>query len=236
MRGARIELDIIKRNRLRSDLQRNLRIMHESNNVLEVFTDFVCPWCYLGEKQLREAAADTDVTLRHVYFPLHPETPVEGMTLEQLFAGRGMDVAVMQKQLGTMMRGEGLDYGPRTHTFNSSPAQQLAKYIALLDTKEGTANGGQFGEEVFLAYFGRGENIAKPAVLQGICNRIGMVDIDIEKGLCDSSAAQMVNDDWAYCREMNVTGVPAFRFGERWLHGCQGVPALESLIRVERGE
>ena len=62
------------------------------------------------------------------------------------------------------------------------------------------------------------------------------VDIDIEKGLCDSSAAQMVNDDWAYCREMNVTGVPAFRFGERWLHGCQGVPALESLIRVERGE
>ncbi|MCS5631090.1 MAG: DsbA family protein [Pirellulaceae bacterium] len=208
--------------------------MHEINNVLEVFTDFVCPWCYLGEKQLQEAAADTDVTLRYIYFPLHPETPAKGMTLEELFAGRGMDVAATQQQLGTMMRGEGLDYGPRTHTFNSRLAQQLAKYIAVLDTEAGTGNGDQFRAEVFLAYFARGENIAKPDVLQGICNRIGNVDIDIEKALSDSTAAQKVNDDWAYCRKMNVTGVPAFRFGEQWVHGCQGVPALESLIRVER--
>ena len=208
--------------------------MHEINNVLEVFTDFVCPWCYLGEKQLREATADTDVTLRYVYFPLHPETPSEGMTMEQLFSGRGMDVAATQQQLGTMMRREGLDYGPRTHTFNSSRAQQLAKYIAVLDTEAGTESEGQFRTEVFLAYFARGENIAKPEVLQGICNRIGIVDIDIEKALSDPAAGQKVNDDWAYCRKMNVTGVPAFLFGEQWVHGCQGVTALESLIRVER--
>ena len=208
--------------------------MHESNNVLEVFTDFVCPWCYLGEKQLQEATDDTAVTVRYIYFPLHCETPVEGMTLERLFAGRGMDVAATQQQLRTMMHGEGLDYGPRTHTFNSSRAQHLAKYIAVLDTEAGSEIGVQFRSEVFLAYFARGENIAKPEVLQGICNRIGFVDVDIEKALSDSAAGQKVNDDWAYSRKMNVTGVPAFRFAEQWVHGCQGVPALKSLIRVER--
>ena len=68
-------------------------------NVLEVFTDFVCPWCYLAEKQLQDAVRDIDVSLTYVYFPLHPETSAEGMTLEQLFAGRGLDVASSQKQI-----------------------------------------------------------------------------------------------------------------------------------------
>jgi len=210
--------------------------MSELNNVLEVFTDFVCPWCYLGEKQLQLAMGDIDRPLRYVYFPLHSETPLAGMTLEQLFAGRGMDVAAAQQQLRTMMREAGLAYGPRTHTYNSSPAQHLAKYIALLDTETGTASEDPFREEVFLAYFARGENIADRESLQEICRRIGREDIDIEKALSDSSAAQEVNADWEYCREMNVTGVPAFRFGEQWVHGCQGVTSLESLIRVEQAE
>jgi predicted DsbA family dithiol-disulfide isomerase len=210
--------------------------MQQLNNVLEVFTDFVCPWCYLGEKQLQQAMGDIELTLKYVYFPLHPETPLAGMTLEQLFAGRGMDVAAAQQQLRTMMREAGLDYGPRTHTYNSSPAQQLAKYIALLDTETGTASEEPFREEVFLAYFARGENIAKRESLQKICHRIGRKDIDIETALSDSPAAQEVNADWEYCRKMNVTGVPAFRFGEQWVHGCQGVTSLESLIRVEQAE
>ena len=205
-------------------------------NVLEVFTDFVCPWCYLAEKQLQDAVRDIDVSLTYVYFPLHPETSAEGMTLEQLFAGRGLDVASSQKQLGAMMRDAGLDYGPRTHTYNSRHAQQLAKYIELLDACEGAGHGNRFRAGVFLAYFARGENIAKPEVLQGICQEIGIVGMDIERALSDSTAADAVADDWAYCRKMNVTGVPAFRFGEKWVHGCRGVDALEALIRVERTE
>jgi predicted DsbA family dithiol-disulfide isomerase len=87
-----------------------------------------------------------------------------------------------------------------------------------------------------LAYFARGENIAKRESLQKICHRIGREDIDIETAISDSPAAQEVNADWEYCRKMNVTGVPAFRFGEQWVHGCQGVTSLESLIRVEQAE
>ena len=214
----------------------NERMIHKMTNVLEVFTDFVCPWCYLAEQQLQEAVRDIEVTLKYVYFPLHPETSAEGMTLEKLFAGRGIDVASSQKQLGTMMRDAGLDYGPRTHTYNSSPAQQLAKYIELLDAGEGAGQGKQFRAGVFLAYFARGENISKPEVLQGICHQIGMVGLEIEKALADSTAADAVSDDWAYCRKMDVTGVPAFRFGEQWVHGCRGVDVLEALIRVERAE
>ncbi|MGY8730681.1 MAG: DsbA family oxidoreductase [Pirellulales bacterium] len=205
-------------------------------NVLEVFTDFVCPWCYLGEKHLQQALRNHDVTVQYVYFPLHPETSVEGMTLEQLFAGRGLDVATDQEQLGTIMRGEGLEYGQRTHTYNSRSAQELAKYIEIFDSIEGSTKVSQFRSEVFLAYFARGENIAKADVLQEICRSIGMLELDVEIALTDSKAAAAVDEDWASCRKKNVSGVPAFRFGEDWVYGCRGVDALESLIRVEGDE
>lgn len=205
-------------------------------NVLEVFTDFVCPWCYLGENQLQRAVRIHHVTVQYVYFPLHPETSVEGMTLEQLFAGRGMDVAGDQEQLATIMRGEGLNYGHRTHTYNSRIAQELAKYIESLDLDRGSELGSQFRAGVFRAYFERGENIAKAEVLQNICHQIGLLELEVEIALSDPKASAAVDEDWAYCRKMNVSGVPAFRFGEHWVHGCRGVDALESLIRVETEE
>jgi predicted DsbA family dithiol-disulfide isomerase len=211
-------------------------MLSQMPNVLEVFTDFVCPWCYLGEMRLQQVLRVHDVTVKYIYFPLHPETSIEGMTLEQLFADRGMDVARSQEQLGTMMRSEGLDYGPRTHTYNSRSAQELAKYLETFFVDEGPAQVGQFRAEVFRAYFASGENIGQRDVLQGICQRIGLLDIDVTKVLTDSTAAGAVDEDWAYCRKMDVTGVPAFRFGNEWMHGCQGTGALEALIRVEQAE
>ena len=208
----------------------------KNSNVLEVFTDFVCPWCYLGEKRLQRALCDSSLIVQYIYFPLHPETSVEGITLEQLFTGRGRDVARDQQQLAAVMRNEGLAYGTRTHTYNSRRAQELAKYIEMSDSEEVRMRLTPFRSEVFLAYFLRGENIAKRAVLQGICRKIGLVDLNIEKALSDSLASDAIDDNWAYCRNMNVTGVPAFRFGGRWIYGCQSVDALESLIRVERSD
>ncbi|MBT4692279.1 MAG: hypothetical protein HOB73_02935 [Planctomycetaceae bacterium] len=204
-----------------------------NSKTLEVFTDFVCPWCYLGENKLLSAIPDNNLTVQYIYFPLHPDTPVEGMTLEQLFAGRGLDVARDQEKLGTIMRGEGLCYGSRTHTYNSSRAQILAKYIESRDNNEGAEHVSQFRAGVFAAYFSRGENIAEFEVLQGICHRIGLVDMRIEQALADSAAVDAVASDWSYCRKLAVTGVPAFRFGEKWVHGFAGVSALADLIRVE---
>ena len=69
-----------------------------------------------------------DIRLRWVHFPLHPDTPAEGLTLEELFAGRGADVAEMNAQMAERMAAEGLPYSERTHTYNSRLAQELAKW------------------------------------------------------------------------------------------------------------
>ena len=53
-----------------------------------------------------------------MHFPLHPETPDEGQTLEELFAGRDYDIDAAYRRMKGLMDAEGLDYGQRTHTYN----------------------------------------------------------------------------------------------------------------------
>ena len=52
---------------------------------LEVFTDYVCPWCYLGDNRLKKIKKEYDIEVKLVHFPLHPETPAEGRELQDLF-------------------------------------------------------------------------------------------------------------------------------------------------------
>ena len=75
-----------------------------------------------------------DIDVQLVHFPLHPDTPTEGRSLEDLFAGRGVDVDAMYARMKGLMEAEGLPYGKRTHTYNSRLAQELGKWA---DTQEG---------------------------------------------------------------------------------------------------
>ena len=59
--------------------------------------------------------------VRWVHFPLHPETPAEGRSLKDLFAGRNYDIEARQREMRARMEAEGLPYGNRTMTYNSVP-------------------------------------------------------------------------------------------------------------------
>ena len=59
------------------------------------------------------------IGVKYTHFPLHPDTPEEGLTLEQLFAGRDIDIPAAKTRMARLMADEGLDYGDRTMTYNS---------------------------------------------------------------------------------------------------------------------
>jgi hypothetical protein len=63
-----------------------------------------------------------------VHFPLHPETPADGITIEALFAGREIDVDAMYERIKSLMDAEGSPYGRRSHTYNSRLAQELGTW------------------------------------------------------------------------------------------------------------
>lgn len=192
--------------------------------VLEVFSDYVCPWCYLASARVARLQKEHGVQVRLVHFPLHPETPSQGKSLEELFAGRGYDIAKMQAQMRARMQAEGLPYGDRKMTYNSRLAQELGKWA---DTQPG---GEAIHDALFRAYFVDGRNIGDPEVLVQIAESVGLPGGQAREVLEKRSFQAAVDADWQKSREYGVTGVPTFVTGGRGVVGAQPYEVLEQLV------
>jgi predicted DsbA family dithiol-disulfide isomerase len=171
---------------------------------------------------------DHGVSIKWVHFPLHPETPMEGRSLEDLFAGRGYDIAKMQGQMRARMEAEGLPYGNRTMTFNSRLAQELG---AWADTQPG---GDKIHDALFRAYFVDGLNIGDADVLAGIAESVGLSREAAKEVLEKRSFKEAVDADWEKSHQYGVTGVPTFVAGRSGLVGAQPYEALEQLVKQAR--
>ena len=95
---------------------------------VHVFSDYACPWCYLGLARLRQAAEDEPVDVVLLPFPLSPDTPEEGRELRPYLEARGMDVDAARARLGALLADTGLAWntGEEVFSYNTSRAQELA--------------------------------------------------------------------------------------------------------------
>ena len=160
-----------------------------------------------------------------MHFPLHPETPPEGQTLEALFAGRGIDIEAMYARMKGLMDEEGLPYGRRTHTYNSRLAQELGKWA---DTQ---ANGETLHDALYRAYFVDARNIGEPEVLLDVVNSVGLETALAREVLETRALRHAVDADWDKSRRYGVTGVPTFVAGRYGLVGAQPYESLDRLVR-----
>jgi predicted DsbA family dithiol-disulfide isomerase len=167
--------------------------------------------------------------VKWVHFPLHPETPAEGRSLEDLFAGRGYDIPKMQAQMRARMEAEGLPYGTRTHTYNSRLAQELA---AWADTQPG---GEKIHDAMFRAYFVDAKNIGDPGVLVDIAASVGLPADQAREVIEKRTHKEAVDADWEKSRQYGITGVPTFVIGHQGVVGAQPYEALEELVKQARG-
>lgn len=169
-----------------------------------------------------QATFDIDVAYRH--FPLHPETPEEGLTLEALFAGRDIDIPAVQNRIADLMAEEGLPYGTRTMTYNSRLAQELAAWADILP------DGHKIHDALFRAYFVDNVNLAMSSNLVEIVERIGLPGATAHRVLEQRQFRQAVDDDWQRSRALGITAVPTFIVADRGLVGAQPYEQLHSLV------
>jgi len=88
----------------------------------EVFSDYVCPWCYLGDNRVKKLKQNFDIKVQLVHFPLHPETLDEGRTLQDMFGCGPEEIEAKNTRM------KGLPYRDRSHTYNSRPAQEIGTW------------------------------------------------------------------------------------------------------------
>jgi len=175
--------------------------------------------------RIEKLQKEHNVKVEWVHFPLHPETPAEGRSLADLFAGRNVDRKAMHEQMKARMDAEGLPYGERSMTYNSRLAQELGKWA---DTQPG---GEALHDALFRAYFVEARDISQPAVLLEIAERVGL-PVDAAREVLEKRTFKAAVDaDWALSRRYGVTGVPTFVAGRHGVVGAQPYEVLEELVR-----
>ena len=165
---------------------------------------------------------EIDATL--VHFPLHPETPAEGRSMAEVYAGRNVDPEAMYTRMKRLMDEEGLPYGRRTHTYNSRLAQELGKWA---DTQPG---GEALHDALYKAYFVDARNIGDPEILVELAEAVGLPAEEARAVLAERRFKEAVDADWAKSHRYGVTGVPTFVAGRHGVVGAQPYEVLEQLL------
>ncbi|MDQ3070870.1 MAG: DsbA family oxidoreductase [Acidobacteriota bacterium] len=186
---------------------------------LEVFSDYVCPFCWLGEQGLLEfQAAESGVEIVRRAYELRPDPmPTLDPSGEYLTRVWGSSVYPLAKRLGVTMTLPPVQ--PRTRL-----AHEAAKWAA----QEGGLD--RFHAEVFRAFFERGEDIGQIDVLAGIADALGMRGGTLREALTRRWFQQDVTDDLRLAEELGVHSVPAFVADRR--AGVAGVQDLATLRQV----
>jgi predicted DsbA family dithiol-disulfide isomerase len=174
------------------------------------------------------------VEVQWVHFPLHPDTPAEGRSLQELFAGRNYDIEARQREMRARMAAEGLPYGNRTMTYNSRLAQELGKWAASLP--QGQPGREAIHDVLFKAYFVEGKNVGDVDVLLDIARSVGLPEEEAREVLEKRTFKAAVDADWAKSRAYGITGVPTFVAGGYGVVGAQPYEALEQLVQQARKE
>ena len=164
--------------------------------------------------------------MRWVFFPLHPETPPEGQSLDTVFAGRGVDLEAMYHRMKGLMDAEGLPYGRRTHTYNSRFAQELAKWA---ETEPG---GTAIHDRIYRAFFVDWRNIGDVDALVELAASMGLSAHRARRVLEERAFKDAVDADWALSARAGVTGVPTFVAGGHQVVGAQPEAVLRELLRA----
>ncbi len=169
-----------------------------------------------------------NVNIEFIHFPLHPDTPSEGKSLEALFNTNADEIVKKNAHMKGLMDAEGLPYGVRTHTYNSRLAQELAAWAV-------TQPGGEaIHLALFVAYFVETRNVAEREVLLDVAASVGL-DLEMAAKVIDERLYQeKVDADWQKSRQYGVTGVPTYVSGQAGVVGAQPYEVIEQLI-VEAG-
>ncbi|OTG63780.1 dithiol-disulfide isomerase [Acinetobacter sp. ANC 3903] len=185
---------------------------------VDIWSDVVCPFCYIGKKRLEAAAEQAGVELEvhwHSY-ELDPEAPVRqevsnSERLAQKYGRTLAEVEEMQRNIAAMAAEEGIQFNWENansgNTFNAHRIIHLAQSKGL---------GSEAKEAFFYSYMTQGLPIGERETIEDVAARIGLNPVEVDDLLNSDEFADFVKFDEDVARDqLKVTGVPFFVFDQR---------------------
>ncbi|MFH7806265.1 DsbA family oxidoreductase [Acinetobacter haemolyticus] len=185
---------------------------------VDIWSDVVCPFCYIGKKRLEAAAEQAGLELEvhwHSY-ELDREAPVRqevsnSERLAQKYGRTLTEVEEMQRNIAAMAAEEGIQFNWENansgNTFNAHRIIHLAQSKGL---------GSEAKEAFFYSYMTQGLAIGERETLEDVAARIGLNPVEVDDVLNSDEFADFVKFDEEVARDqLKVTGVPFFVFDQR---------------------
>lgn len=181
---------------------------------IEIFSDVVCPWCYIGTRRLQEALSTfphaDDVTITYRSYQLDPTAPRHPeQTLDEMLAakyGRTLEQArAMNDQVTDVAATVGLDFHlENAHPANTFDAHRLL-HLALHHGKQI-----ELKERLLLGYFSQGLRVSDHEALAAAAVDVGLPDAEVREVLAGDRYSDDVRADIELARGFGATGVPFF--------------------------
>lgn len=207
--------------------------MKKTSIEIDIYSDPICPWCYIGLKRFQKAQAlrpNFDVKTRWLPFQLNPEMPEEGMDrqtyLDKKFGGRA-NATQFYSQISAAGITDGIDF--EFNQIKKTPNTVDAHRLSLLAREQDKQDAVM--ERLFESYFLEGKNIGDRDVL---------LNIAIETGLTEAEAylnSDLGHEDVLFtdqnARSLGLTGVPCFIVNRQHiLPGAQSPDTLAQMLDI----
>jgi len=203
---------------------------------IEIWSDYVCPFCYIGKKQLEKAIEDTgysgQVELVYKSYQLDPTTPIDSHSTvyESLAKKYGMSLEKAKEMtVGVTERAKevGLNYD-----FSNLMEENTLKAHRLVKWAEQQGDVTALVESLLNSHFIEGKRIGQDDVLLEIAEKVGLEREEVAKVLADDVYKNEVEADIQEGLQLGVRGVPFFVLNRKYgISGAQPQEVFEDTLR-----
>jgi predicted DsbA family dithiol-disulfide isomerase len=183
---------------------------------IDVISDTVCPWCFIGKRRLMRAMAlrpNIAFNIKWRPYRLDPTIPAGGMDRQAYMRAKFGDDPMKIVEMHKLIAAEGIkdgiefDFAAIRRRPDTLDSHRLIRWAAANGVQDDVV------ERLFIAYFENGEDIGDIRVLADIADLCGMDGVEVAEMLEGDTDRAMVEREDQIAHEMGVTGVPAMIFG-----------------------
>ena len=191
---------------------------------LTMFSDFICPFCYIGFEVVRKLKPEFEIELDWRGYQIHPEWPVESIAADEY---RAMDADTRRRvweRIESLAQEAGFSMKPPTLLMNSRRALEAAEFAKQAGAGE------SFEERVYRAYFQEGLNIGDLGVLGELASDVGIARAELRQALESNRYTMKIKNTALAAHQRGVDGVPTFFVGNFPMVGAQSETVMRQLL------
>jgi predicted DsbA family dithiol-disulfide isomerase len=193
---------------------------------ITMFSDFICPFCYIGFDVIRKLAPEYGIELEWRGFQIHPDWPADGIAVDKVRSAGDLDARkAAWQRITAMAEAEGLAMKAPTVLTNSRAALAATEFARESGRDE------MLEERIYRAYFNDGANIGDSALLARLAGEVGLDPAEAAAAMTSARYDLRLKNASLAAHQRGVSGVPTFFIGEFPLVGAQPSETMRQILR-----